>query len=100
MAAFPLTLVGRRAGRALPLAWLLVAGRVALMLREHYAILTPHQRRRLRQLVGKSRGRPRNLSKAEREELRRIVSRLDLRRLTHNVTAMASPLPWPRHRKH
>lgn len=99
MAAFPLSLASRRAGRALPLAWLLVAGRVALMLREHYAILTPHQRKRLRQLVGKSRGRPSNLSKAEREELRKIVSRLNLRRLAHNVSALASPLPWPRQKR-
>jgi transposase len=78
---------------------LLVAARSALMLRDHYTNLTPHHRRRLRRLVGKSRGRPKNLSKAEREELRRIVSKLDLRRLAHNVAALASPLPWPRQKK-
>jgi hypothetical protein len=66
------------------------------MLRAHYTNLTPQQRKRLRQIVGSSRGRPGNLSKGEREELRDIVSTLDLRRLANNLAALASPLPWPR----
>jgi hypothetical protein len=47
--------------------------------REHYLQLHPEDRALLRDLVAKSKGLPRNLTVAERGEVRRIVAELDAR---------------------
>lgn len=43
----------------------------------HWQRLTPAERRRVRELLTKFRGRPSNLSKREQRELRDLVSKLD-----------------------
>lgn len=60
--------------------WLrvLVIAQVALLIRRHLTLLEPDERRRMAQLVQKSKGRPRrNLSANEREELLRLVRKLE-----------------------
>jgi hypothetical protein len=64
--------------RAAP--WLVVyeMGRAA---KDHWDHLDPRDRNRLAELVRRSKGRPQNLSRSERDELRQLVRRLELLRL-------------------
>lgn len=60
--------------------WLrvLAIGQLALTARRHLALLEPDERTRLAKLVAQSKGRPkRNLSANEREELLRMVRKLE-----------------------
>lgn len=60
--------------------WLrvLAIAQVALLVRRHLQLLEPDERRRLAGLVMKSRGMPRrNLSENEREEMLRLVRKLE-----------------------
>ena len=60
--------------------WLrvLAVGQLALTARRHLALLEPDERARLAKLVAQSKGRPRrNLAPAEREELLRLVRKLE-----------------------
>lgn len=60
--------------------WLriLAVAQVALLARRHLQKLEPDERSRLASLVKKSRGRPgRNLSANEREEMLRLVRKLE-----------------------
>jgi hypothetical protein len=60
--------------------WLrvLAIAQVALLIRRHLALLEPDERFRLAKLVRESKGRPRtNLSANEREELLRLVRKLE-----------------------
>ena len=78
--------------RRLPIAWTLAAAEVAVATRRHWVGLDPSTRRRLRELVTKSRGRPSNLTASEKRELRSLVGRLDLVKLGRELAAVASPL--------
>lgn len=60
--------------RLSPLLAALQAGSIA---REHWMKLTPEDRTQLRTLVTKSKGQPKNLSVAERNEVKRIVGEFD-----------------------
>ena len=69
--------------RAVP--WLLVF-EVARGVRSHVMdTLTPRERRRVTEMLRKSRGRPGNLTKAEREELRRLAGKLDPKGLARDL---------------
>jgi hypothetical protein len=60
--------------------WLrvLAVAQLALLVRHHLALLEPDERSRLAQLVRASKGRPRtNLSAREREEMLRLVEKLE-----------------------
>jgi hypothetical protein len=60
--------------------WLrvLAVAQLALLVRRHLALLEPDERSRLARLVRESKGRPRrNLSANEREELLRLVRKLE-----------------------
>jgi hypothetical protein len=60
--------------------WLrvLAIAQVALLVRHHLTLLEPDERSRLARLVRDSKGRPRsNLSANEREELLRLVRKLE-----------------------
>jgi hypothetical protein len=47
--------------------------------------LSAHERARLTRLITKSRGWPSNLSRRERAEVRRIVTKLDLQRVAREI---------------
>jgi hypothetical protein len=60
--------------------WLrvLALAQVALLARRHLLLLEPDERSRLAKIVAKSKGRPRkNLSANEREEMLRLVRKLE-----------------------
>jgi hypothetical protein len=76
--------------RALPLTWLLVAGQAALATRRHLQLLEADERRRLAEILRRSKGRPSNLGKRERDDLRRLVRKLELGRLGRDVAGIAT----------
>jgi hypothetical protein len=57
--------------------WMLLL-EAAMVLRAHWGLLEARDRRELARIVKKSHGNPRNVTKKERDELARIVRRLDL----------------------
>ena len=72
--------------------WLrvLALAQVALLVRHHASLLEPDERSRLAHLAARSRGRPqRNLSANEREEMLRLVRKLEPGALAHGVWAAA-----------
>jgi hypothetical protein len=69
-----------RIGRLRALPWAVVL-EVAAVASRHWREIDERDRRRMGELVRKSRGRPGNLSPRERAELRRLVGALDLPRL-------------------
>jgi hypothetical protein len=69
--------------RAIP--WLLVF-EVARSVQSHIMdTLSPAERRRVTQILRKSKGNPQNVTPREREELRRMAGKLDLKRLGQDV---------------
>jgi hypothetical protein len=77
--------------------WLrvLAIGQIALVVRRHLMLLEPDERGRLAKLVGQSRGRPtKNLSANEREELLRLVRKLEPRQFGMSAFNAARRAPW------
>jgi hypothetical protein len=69
--------------RAIP--WLLLF-EVARGLHSHLMdSLSPAERRRVTQILRKSKGNPANVTPREREELRRLAGKLDLKRLGRDL---------------
>ena len=69
--------------RAVP--WLLLF-EVARGIRSHVLdTLSPAERRRVAEILRKSRGRPANVSARERDELRRLAGKLDFKRLAQDL---------------
>ncbi len=66
-----------KAAKAVPLARLVLAGKIVLLAREHWHRLEPTERRRLITLVRRGHGRPRNLAPGDREELARLIHKAD-----------------------
>jgi hypothetical protein len=75
------------------LSWfqLLAVLEVALLARRHLQALTPAERRRLTALLS----HPHHLSRSERQELRRIAAKLDLRAFATGAADKFSPVPVP-----
>src|SRR6266511_1373745 len=93
--------VGRVASRVpglrrLPVLKLLAIAEIALLARDHITRLDRDERHRLVALVRKGRGRSRNLTDAEREELARLVAKADPRRFAGAAADRLSPVPLPR----
>jgi hypothetical protein len=89
----------RAAARAFPWARLLAVAKAAVATKRHWDKLTPAERRSLARLVRQSRGRASNLSLRERNQLRRLVAKLELRRLGRDLAVLASPLSRPKRRR-
>jgi hypothetical protein len=75
---------------------LLAAAEIALLLRDHLMRLNRQERRRLVELVRIGRGRPSNLSNAEREELAALIAKVEPRLLAGQAVEKLSPLPLPK----
>jgi hypothetical protein len=58
--------------------------------------LDRHERQRLIELTRAGRGRRRNLSEAEREELAVLIAKVEPRLLAGHAVQKLSPLPLPR----
>ena len=82
--------------RRLPVAKLLVFGELALLTREHVGRLEPHARRRVLELLRIGRGRPRNLTAAQRAELHLLVAKADPRLYAGLVADKISPIKLPK----
>jgi hypothetical protein len=82
--------------KRLPVMKLLAIGEIALLARRHVSLLEPEERRRLVELVRHGRGRTRNLSDAEREELAALVAKAEPRRFAGLVADKLSPVPLPK----
>ena len=82
--------------KALPVLELLAIGEIALVVRSHVAKLEPAERRRLVELLRAGRGRPRNLSAGDREELAGLVAKAEPRLFAGSVASKLSPFPLPR----
>ena len=82
--------------RRLPIAKLLVIGELVLLAREHVSALEPEERRRFLGLMRQARGRPRNLSDRDRDELAFLVAKANPRLFVGLVADKLSPVRLPR----
>jgi hypothetical protein len=88
--------LGKRVGRRLPLAPVLLAGEIALMAGRHLARLDGAGRRRLATLVRKSASQPGSLSATEHEELSALIATLEPRLFVGSTIRRLSPMPLPK----
>ncbi len=86
--------------RRVPVVKLVAAAEIALLARDHLMRLTQPERRRLFELVRLGRGRRRNLSQAEREELAALIAKMEPRLLAGLAVEKLSPLRLPRRLVH
>jgi hypothetical protein len=82
--------------RRLPIAKVLAIAEIAMLARQHLDRLEPDERRRLFVLVGRARGRRRNLSISDRAELTALTAKLNPRLFAGLVADKLSPVPLPR----
>jgi hypothetical protein len=81
--------------RRIPVLKLLAVAEVAMLARDHLGRLDQQERRRLVELVRLGRGRKRNLTPREREELADLVAKTELRLFVGNAAGKLSPVPIP-----
>jgi hypothetical protein len=81
--------------KAIPVARLLAAAELALILRQHVTRLEPAERRRVIQLVRQGRGRPKNLSDRERRELAQLVHKMEPREFVNTATKRLTGVSLP-----
>jgi hypothetical protein len=74
-----------------PLGTALTLGQLGLVAHRHWHAIPAEHRTRLVLLLRKSRGRPSNLSRSERGELRQLVRALELSGLLRSGAASALP---------
>ncbi len=85
--------------RAIPIGWALLAAEAAMVAGRHWGSLHPSSRRRLRELVAKSKGRPHRLTREERHEVIDHVRQLDLKGLVVELADVLSPIGLPGRRR-
>jgi hypothetical protein len=81
--------------RRIPVLKLLAIAEIALLAREHMTKLDRDERRRLIQLVRLGRGRGRNLTATERDELRTLVAKAEPGLFVGVAADKLSPVPIP-----
>ncbi len=86
--------------RALPVVQLIAIGEIALLARTHATKLDGTERRRLLELVRVGRGRSRNLSTTERDELSELVAKAEPRLFAGEAVQKLSPIPLPKRFTH
>jgi len=86
----------KRIGRNIPIARLLLAGEVAVIVGRHLARLDRRERRRLIALLAEGARRRGDLGAREREELRQLVAKLEPQLLLVSAVRRLSPVPVPR----
>lgn len=82
--------------KRIPLLKLLAAAELVVLTRDHIQRLTPEERHRVVELVRHGRGRRRNLSEPEREELTALIAKAEPRLLAGEAVDAMSPVPLPR----
>jgi hypothetical protein len=81
--------------KRLPIMRVLLLGEVVLLARTHFERLTPRERHRLVQLLRDAKGRPSQLSGAERDELQALVAKADPKAFAAAAAGKLSPVPLP-----
>lgn len=79
--------------------WLkvLAVAQIALLIKRHLSMLEGDERRRLASLVAKSKARPtKNLTANEREEMLRLVRKLEPGQFGRDAVGHAMRAPWRR----
>lgn len=84
-----------KVARVVPLARLLATAQVLMLAHRHWHRLEPDERRRVIALVREGRGRRRNLSQRDREELAHLIQKADPRLFAGLVAQRFSPVPLP-----
>jgi hypothetical protein len=84
-------IAGRRVGRLIPIARVIVIAEIALLAKRHLQLLSPKERRRVVELLR----HPRSLSKRQRKELRALTARLEPKAFAWSAVDQVSPLPLP-----
>jgi hypothetical protein len=84
-----------RAAKRLPWLKVLALAEVLLLARRHVQLLAPLERRRFAELTGRAL-RERRLPPEEREELARLVRRMEPRRFAGGAVDKLSPVRLPR----
>ncbi len=82
--------------RRLPAATLIEIGVVILLAREHLSRLEPPERRRVVELMRIGHGRPRNLTRGQRDELAALIAKAEPRLFFGLAGEKLSPVPLPR----
>lgn len=82
--------------RRLPVFRVLAIAEIAMLAQRHMSKLDAAERRRLVELVRIGRGRSRNLSGPEREELAALVAKAEPRLFAGLAADKLSPVPLPR----
>lgn len=85
-------LIGRAIRKIGPLGSALLALQLASTTRQHWQSIPGEDRARLQTLLRHSRGKPSNLSKAERKELTELVRSLQLPRLARETAMQTAGL--------
>jgi hypothetical protein len=81
--------------RQIPVLRLLAAAEILVLARDHLMMLDPQERRRVAELIRRGRGRRRNLTQAEREELGRLIAKAHPRLFAGLVVEKLSPVRLP-----
>jgi hypothetical protein len=67
----------------------LTAAQVAWTIREHWQSIPSERRDRLQELLRETNGKPSNVSKSKRRELRKLVRQLNAPKLARNIADVA-----------
>ena len=101
----PVSPLARRLGKAaqhtpglrrVPIMYLLMAGEILLLARNHLDRLEPGERRRLVLLLRDAHGRPRNLSSRERQELQDLIAKAEPKLFAQAAAEKLSPVRLPK----
>jgi hypothetical protein len=71
-------------------AWVLALAEIAILVKDHLDRLDGDERRRLVEIVSASKGRPANLSRREKAELKRLVDKIDPKELATGIATRAT----------
>jgi hypothetical protein len=78
--------------RRIPVVRLILLAEMLTVARRHFEQLTPRQRRRLLELIRKGPG----MTDKQKQELRRLVHKMEPRAFAGSAAERLSPLPLPR----
>lgn len=84
--------------RRLPVFELVVVAEVVMLAKEHYERLTPRERHRIVVLVRAAKGRPANLSSAQRSELEELIAKVEPKLFASSAAERLSPISLRRRR--
>jgi hypothetical protein len=77
--------VAKRFSRLRAVPWLLLFEAARLVHSQVMDALSPKERRRVTEILKKSKGMPQNVTPSEREELRAIARKIDVKRLGRDM---------------